>query len=326
MNFPLRNLLLPTIIAVATCSVCPAQEPVPITCAEFEKRFPKAIKYQRHGYYTVRVPNSSAVCFFNERNQLSFAIVLNGAKENASKFAEALNMVYDEELTVASARESTVLLVNRRARPYLTSLKSLSLPCNPTFLVAAFAQLGNDKTSRLRFLRWSNRGIIFYYTNDDNDKIHVVFSPANNLITRLHLHPRKDDEYARHKLDLFCKKVLGAHNLSSVNRDLRKDFDLMDVYTGTNEFDPKLFGKIEKGKYVIGQHTNNRLDYLPSPHPPKLPDEESAWPTTPQQASKQQPPPQETERDTQKQEIIDTPPSPIQALKQYLEHINNMFQ
>lgn len=146
--------------------------------------------------------------------------------------------------------------------------------------MAAFVQLGNDKTSKLRFVNWTNRGITFLYSNEDNVKIHVVFSPANNLITRLHLYPKTDDEYTYNKLDLFCKKVLGSHNLSSVNPDLRKEFDLMkEVYTGTSDFDPKIFGKIKKGKYVIGQHTGKRLDYLPAPRPPRLPDEESAWPT-----------------------------------------------
>lgn len=114
MNCPLRSLLLPAIIATAAYSVCRAQDPMPITCEEFEQRFPKAIKYQRHGYYTVRVPNSAAVCFFNARKQLSFAIVLTVAKDNAAQFAEALNMVYDAESTVPTSRKKTVLLFNRR--------------------------------------------------------------------------------------------------------------------------------------------------------------------------------------------------------------------
>jgi len=293
MNCPLRSLLLPAIVAVATCSVCRAQDSMPITCEEFEQRFPKAIKYEHHGYYTVRVPNSAAVCFFNARKQLSFAIVLTGAKDNAAKFAEALNMVYDEESTVPASRKRTVLLFNRRARPYLTSLKSLCLPTNATFLMAAFVQLGNDKTSKLRFVNWTKRGITFLYSDANNEKIHLVFSPADNLITRLHLYPKTDGDHTIHNLESFCKKVLGAHNLSSVNRDWRKQFGLMDVYTGSNEVEPFLFGKIEKGKYVIGSPTNNRLDYLPAPRPARLPDEESAWPTLPQQPIEQMPPPQE---------------------------------
>ncbi|MBQ9834978.1 MAG: hypothetical protein IJO34_01490 [Akkermansia sp.] len=330
MNFPLRSLLLPAIVAVATCSVCRAQDPMPITCEEFEQRFPKAIKYKRHGYYTVRVPGSAAVCFFNERKQLSFAIVLTGAKDNAAKFAEALNMSYNPEATIPDSRQRTVLLYNKRALPYLkgASQSGADLPCSNTFMIAALLQRGNDEDRQCRFVNWATRGITFRFSHRRYGESNIVFSPSNNLITRVHLYPKQDSDNSYYILRQFCKDVFNGRDLFHPTREqqseMKRDYDLAHVYA-TSTFEKHILGKIKQGKYVIGE-PNPKLSILLSPRPARLPDEESAWPTLPQQPIEQTPPPQEKTQEPPEQGAVNTPPSPLQAIKLYLEHLNSMFQ
>ncbi len=331
MNIVPRNIFLPAILAVATCSVCAAQDIMPLSCEEFEQRFPKAIKYERHGYYTVRVPGSAAVCFFNERKQLSFAIVLTGAKMSADKFAGALHMSYNTEDTIPDSRQRTVLLYNKRALPHLKgrSQSGADLPCSNTFMIAALLQRGNDEDRQCRFVNWATRGITFRFSHRRYGESNIVFSPSNNLITHVHLYPKQDSDNSYYILRQFCKDVFNGRDLFHPTREqqseMKRDYGLAHVYA-TSTFEKHILGKIKQGKYVIGE-PSPKLSILPSPRPARLPDEESAWPTLPQTPGEQPaPPPQEKTQEPPEQRAMSTPLSPIQALKQYLEHLNSMFQ
>lgn len=329
-----------TIGTIAACvwvaEAATPNEQIPLTCRQFEALFPEAIKYEQSSYYTLKIEESAVVCFYNSKQQLSHAIVLSKANQNAEKLAEFLHMSYKPNGTVMQSRKRTMLLYNDSA---LSSDFSY-FPFDSSTLLSLLVRKGNEQENTCRFVNWATRGITFSFSTPQFGSISVVFSPQNNEIYNLLLDAEDDNSQALAAAHFFCTAVLGFSYLrkssAKTARELKKEYELKALYfsDGLNGIH---LGKNKRGFYIVGKENNTgQLSDIPNVPIMPIPNSSCTWPEkSPNPATTEatqrpaknpapnptQPPPELIPISERKIEI---PLTPADALQQYIKRLRSL--
>lgn len=335
---PLHHLRAAVAMAVAFAGLCCAAEPdapaeeeksakipaqfAPISCSQFEKLFPDAIKYPAQAYYTLKINGSSVVCFYDQYDHVALAIVLTQATRNAVKLAEILHMQYETQHTDREKLYHKAILFNkyilfRDCVPLISDkIHNLTdseieeqnkLPFTTLGIMAGMYYRTNNKANHFKFVSWNRQGITFSLGEDSTSTLilstHLAQSPIvhkfGSGIKMRDIYPPYEAFVKRS--DIPPKTLRRALKLSKLDEIYRMNEQTKVVYGTTGMNNVGVLG-IPNRKYT--------LDKIPQSSPKDFPTQRSEWPTPKQIAQICPPePPMEEQTHTASEEPpkTDTP-------------------
>lgn len=259
------------------------KNPPPATCKQFEKLFPKAIKYPEQGYYTLSINGSTVITFYNQDNEIALSIILTQARRNAPKLAQILHMSYNIGLTERGKNYHHAVLYNDRALfrflpPIATHNEVLETPddgeLSPPFTLINLLGL-IIRANTYDFYDWNRRGISFVSAHESKK---IVLSAHSALAPIIHFHFTNTNYYATFypPLEHFSKF------LSPQSRESKKILKLSGLeHISLYHPEEKIaFGHTKNGIQALGKISNKYpLDSIPSCAPKSTPKERAEWPS-----------------------------------------------
>lgn len=261
------------------------KDPQPATCKQFEKLFPKAIKYPEQGYYTLSINGSPVITFYNQDNEIALIFILTQARRNAPKLSQILHMSYNIGLTERGKNYHHAVLYNDKALfrflPPLTQEDAFETPETgelfPPFTLINLLGL-IIRTNTYVFYDWNRRGITFI-SKDETKK--VVYSAHSAESPIVHFHFTGID---KNSLTSYPYPPLGQFQqyFKTQSRESKKTLKLSGLESITH-YHPEekiAFGHAKNGIRALGKISNRYpLDSIPSCAPKPTPKEREEWPS-----------------------------------------------